>query len=393
MPEKIHESFRSMWLLYFMIFYNLGILPVNIEELLKSLPGITRLGVGIIFAGNLMCSTASVILFGYFSEKIALKFSRKHVFTFINLIWIISFGLVALSPNYYVFLIFYIIAAIGHGSFVPIGYSMISDYFPPEHRGNRYGFMEFGLTIGNGTGIIFGGLLGNYGGVFGWRIAYGLGAFIGFLCLVRYIFQGVEPERGSAEPAFQDFKGNLDYNYRITRKELISLLRKKTIFALILSMLFTGIAMSTISNWAIYYFTLKLRVVNADFYATTIYLVAGIGALPGTLIGGRVGDKYVKSGNNRGKVKFSMITLFLGIAFFMGFYLTPINPTSILELVMLIILIIILGFLGFFLTTLRLGNIQSIYSDVCEPEKRSTAIALNGLMFNIGGIMGNLLLS
>ncbi|MHA1687725.1 MAG: MFS transporter, partial [Promethearchaeota archaeon] len=201
------------------------------------------------------------------------------------------------------------------------------------------------------------------------------------------------PERGRAEPAFQDFEGAIDYNYKITKKELISLFRKKTISALIISMLFTGIAMSTLSNWAIYYFTLKLRVENADFYATTIYLVAGIGALPGTLMGGRIGDKYVKAGNSRGKVKFSIITLFSGILFFMGFYLIPINPTSTLKLVMIIILIILLGFLGFFLTTLRLGNIQSIYSDVCEPEKRSTAIALNGLMFNLGGITGNLLLS
>jgi MFS family permease len=52
-----------------------------------------------------------------------------------------------------------------------------------------------------------------------------------------------------------------------------------------------------------------------------------------------------------------------------------------------------LGFSGYFLVSLCAGNIFAIYSEVCVPELRSTANAFNGLMVNMGGIIGNLLLS
>jgi phosphotransferase system glucose/maltose/N-acetylglucosamine-specific IIC component len=44
-------------------------------------------------------------------------------------------------------------------------------------------------------------------------------------------------------------------------------------------------------------------------------------------------------------------------------------------------------------STFSVGNQFAIYSEVCLPEVRSTANAMNGLMVNIGGIIGNLLLS
>lgn len=45
------------------------------------------------------------------------------------------------------------------------------------------------------------------------------------------------------------------------------------------------------------------------------------------------------------------------------------------------------------LATFSSGNQFAIYSEVCLPELRSTANAMNGLMVNIGGIIGNLLIS
>jgi len=376
-----------------MIYYNLGILPVNIEELLLHLSGATRLGIGIVIAFNLIFSTASILFFGYFVEKIAQKWPRKQIFVATNLIWIIAFGLVSIAPNYFYFLTFYILASIGYGSFIPLGYSMISDYFAPEERGNKYGFMEFGLTIGNGMGIIFGGLLGTFGGAIGWRIAYGTGSLIGLLFLMRYIFSAVEPERGRVEPAFNGFIGDIQYNYKITRKDLASLFNKKTVTALLFANLFTGIAMSSLSNWAIYYLTFKINIMGAETFATILYIFAGIGAIPGTLLGGKLGDKQARSRKNRMRVVISMLGLIGGIFCFMGFYLLPLNMNTILEIVLSFSILTTFGFFGFFLSTLRLGNVQSIYSDVSLPETRSSAIALNAVMFNIGGIMGNLLLS
>ncbi len=51
-----------------------------------------------------------------------------------------------------------------------------------------------------------------------------------------------------------------------------------------------------------------------------------------------------------------------------------------------------LWLLGFLLSSLPVGNGYAIYSEVCVPEVRASANALNGVMVNIGGIVGNLLI-
>jgi len=54
---------------------------------------------------------------------------------------------------------------------------------------------------------------------------------------------------------------------------------------------------------------------------------------------------------------------------------------------------IILGVIGNFFVFFSRGNQFAIYSDVCVPELRGTVNALNGVMINLGGIVGSLLVS
>jgi hypothetical protein len=53
----------------------------------------------------------------------------------------------------------------------------------------------------------------------------------------------------------------------------------------------------------------------------------------------------------------------------------------------------LLGFFGFFFISFANGNQFAIYSDVSIPELRGTVNALSGIMLNLGGITGNLLIS
>jgi predicted MFS family arabinose efflux permease len=77
----------------------------------------------------------------------------------------------------------------------------------------------------------------------------------------------------------------------------------------------------------------------------------------------------------------------------LGFYLIPFFTETTLQIVLSWIFFLILGYLGYLLVSFPTGNQFAIYSEVCVPELRSTANALNGLMINIGGIIGNLLIS
>lgn len=391
---KKKKTFRSLFFLYFMIYFFVGIMPVNIDNLLISLPGTTKFGVGVVIASILTVGIISILFFGYYTDKIAEKYSRKKIFILTNFIWIVGYGLASLSLNYYYYLIFLTVAAIGSGAFLPIGFSMIGDFFPPKERGKKFGAMNFALILGNGMGLIAGGILGSYtAGPLGWRLAYILGFILGIFTLFGYVFEGIEPERGRAEPEFEGFKGEINYNYKITFSSLTELFRRKSIAAILIYVLCSGLATSTLGIWGIFYISEKMGDVNGGLAATTIYLLAGAGSLPGTIIGGRLGDLYFSKGKFKGRAIISLTGVILGVLFTLIFYLTPFFTANTFQIIFSWIFFIIFGFLGYMFSTFSVGNQFAIYSEVCLPEVRSTANAMNGLMINIGGIIGNLLIS
>ncbi|MCK4285178.1 MAG: MFS transporter [Candidatus Lokiarchaeota archaeon] len=137
----------------------------------------------------------------------------------------------------------------------------------------------------------------------------------------------------------------------------------------------------------------KISEVDSELIVTTIYILAGSGALPGTIIGGRLGDQYFKKGKQKARVLVSIIGLVIGIFLIMIFYLVPFYTETTLQVILSWIFFLITGYIGFFFTSFAMGNQFAIYSEVSLPEVRSTAYAMNGLMVNIGGIFGNLIIS
>lgn len=391
------KTFRSMVLLYFMIFFCAGILPVNLENLLTFLPKTTNFGIGVVSASSLIMGIVSIIAFGYYSDKISKKWSRKRIFIITNSIWVISYGLVSLSPNFFYYFLFIIISAIGTGAFVPQAFSMIGDFYSPKNRAKKYSAIQIGLILGSGMGIIFGGFIGSYLpstiSDLGWRIAYALGFLFGLLALLLYISTAIEPERLRSEPEFEDYNSEIEYNYKISLKKLKELFRKKSIGAILISVLCGGIANSTLGVWAIFYLSTKIEGDEALFIATTIFILAGSGAIPGNIIGGRIGDKYFKSGKAVGRVIISLGGLVLGISLQILFYSMPFYTASKLQIIFTWIFFLVIGYLGFLFVGFSTGNQFAIYSEVALPEIRSTVNAINGLMVNVGGIIGNFLIA
>jgi MFS family permease len=387
------KTFLSIFLLYFMMFFCGGILPVNIGNLLAYLPKTTKFGIGIVSVSSLIIGIISILIFGYYGDKISERFSRKTIFIYTNFIWILTYGLASLSLNYFYYLLFIIVGAIGAGAFLPLGFSMIGDFYSPKDRGKKYGMMQFSLTLGAGMGIIFGGLLGNYAGPLGWRIAYGIGFIFGLFTLIFYTFSAIEPERLRSEPEFENFEGEINYNYKITYSNLKQLFRTRSVGGILISVFCSGIANVTLGMWAIFYLTIKIDSMDAELIVTTIYILAGSGALLGAIVGGRLGDRYFRSGKLKGRVVVSLIGLIVGISLLSAFYLIPFYTETLVQVVFSWIFFVIIGYLGFFFVAFSSGNQFAIYSEVSLPEIRSTANAMNGLMVNLGGIIGNLVIS
>ena len=387
--KKTKANFGAIWLVYLNMYSCIVMLgsiqdSIKLEELPSYLSGTTEIGIGMIAAGGLMVGIISTLILGYFHEKIAEKYSRKKFFMATNLIWIICYFLIAFSPNFVFFMIVALIGAVGTGAFVPIGFSIIGDSFSPKERGDKFGLMQVGLLMGGGWGLIWGAILG--GGAFGWRIVYIVVAILSLLSLERYRRVGIDPERGRAETAFEDFEGAINYDYKITMKNVGQILRKKSLLALLISILLTGIATSTLGLWTIYYFTYFKFDGNKQI-ATALYIGVMVSSLPGNIFGGRLGDKYFKEGKLRGRVIISLTGLSIGIILQMIFFLMPLSTPIHL------VIFILLGIIQAFLCAVAAGNRFAIYSEVCAPELRSTVNSMHVMMVNMGGMIGNLVLA
>jgi len=366
-------------------------MPVNIDNLLLTLHGTTKLGIGICSISYLLVTSVSLVFFGYYEDKITDRNLRIRLFVFTNLIWVIAYGFIIISPNFQFYLFFTTMGAVGVGAFIPIGYSIISDFYPPKERGKKYGSISTSLILGTGAGIVVGGLLGNYAGPNGWRLAYAIGFIFGLLMVINFMLKGEDPKRGQAEPELRDFEEGFTYDYTIDIERIGLLLRKKSVSSILIYTLFSGIAVSTIGSWGIFYMTSRFTGIYEELSATVLYLLAGVGILPGAILGGKIGDSLYRSGRLRGRIYLSVLGLISGIVCLMVFYLLPITAISQLEITISWILFLIIGFLGYFLVSLSIGNVFAIYSEICVPEARSAANSLHQVMINTGGIFGNLL--
>ncbi|MHA2339347.1 MAG: MFS transporter, partial [Candidatus Hodarchaeales archaeon] len=299
------KTFSIILGLYFTINFCIGILPANIDNLITDLSGATQYGIGLVVVFRLVSGTISLFIFGYFSEVLTNRFSRKNLFVLTNLFSICFNGLTIFSANYSYFLALAILTSIANGAFLPIGFSMVSDLYAANERGKKFGMLQFSLVLGNGLGIAFSSFLG-------WRAGFIITFIVGTSCLGSYLVYGKEPKRESSKLG--------EYNYKITFSNLIKLFKTKTILGILIAVVFYGIGISTLANWGIYYLTFQL---NSEPEAILLYTIAGIGALPGAIIGGELGDIYFRSGKPKARIYISWGGLVLGILLLLSFYLQP----------------------------------------------------------------------
>ncbi|MFX1337308.1 MAG: MFS transporter [Promethearchaeota archaeon] len=389
---KVKKNFHSICILYLTFNICGNLYGVNIKNFLLDLSGATPFRLGLAVAISLIVSMISILTFGYYTDKIAERFSRKKIFFFTNLSWIMGFGLRPFAPNYYFFLIGVVFAAFGGGAFLPIGYSIIGDSYPPEERGKSFGGMYVALLIGAAVGNIIGGSIGYVLGVSGWRISYGMAGFLGLMALLNYINSGIDLEPGRSDPEFEDFEGEIHHDYKITVDSLFQIFKKKSILGILIYQLFMGVTFA-VSTWTIFYLSNKINDKNSILITLTIVLLGGTGAIFGTLVGGRLGDFFYRSEKIRGRVVISVGGLIIGGIIFLIFYLIPFNTTTPSQYFFSFIIFVILYWVGSFLTSLCVGNIYAIYSEVSVPELRGTANAFTGVMASIGGIFGHLIFS
>ncbi|MFW9896970.1 MAG: MFS transporter [Candidatus Thorarchaeota archaeon] len=365
MKEHNRRIFPFILGLYFTLNFCIGIIPGNINNLLRDLLGSTQFGLGLFIVFRLIVGTMSLLIFGYWGEVLSRRFGKKRIFLITNTISIFLNGLLIFSTNYIYFLILSILASFTNGAFLPIGFTMISELYSPKGRGKRFGMLQFSLALGNGLGILVGGFIG-------WKLSFLVNFIMGIICIVGFLVYGIDRYSFSNT---ESVVKNSQYNYKITLSSLGTLLKTKTILGILISIFCYGIAISTWANWGVFYLTSLL---GSKTLSILFHSIIGLGVLPGAIIGGVLGDIYFQVGKAKARIIISYTGSVLGIFLLLEFYQNT---------------ILFIGFLGFFLVSFATGNQFALYSDVTVPELCGTVNSFSGIVLNIGGITGNLLVS
>jgi MFS family permease len=289
----------------------------NIPEALIAIPD----------AFFVLISAFFALLWGYWADRI----DRGKVLVAGAFSWTIGMVLTAFSPSYLMLVISRVASGAGLGCVLPVGYSIISDAIPAEERSGWFGTLAILSSISNGAGQ---GLSSFLGPILGWRFPFLLLAFISIIVIIILFFVKI-PQRGAGEDELLDLvELDLEYSYRISKKDLGAIIRKKTNLYLIIQGFF-----SIIPGTVLVYFTTSMLI--TDFFndippeiqlqtATIFAGMIGVGYILGNAVFSRLGDILFRK-NKRNRARLATLCLILSIPFAIVLLISlqPINASNL----------------------------------------------------------------
>lgn len=293
----------------------LSILAKPIEDTLHISDGQLGLLGGLYFA-LFYCFIAIPV--GWFADRT----HRVNVLTLACALWSAATACCGIAANYGQLVIARMAVGVGEAGGVPPSYALITDFFPPGHRGRALGIYNVGPAIGNAIGIAFGA---SVAAAFNWRDAFIAIGIIGVIAAVALRFTVREPPRGGLD----DRSGHAaaSPNFLATVRMFFS--RP----ALVLVALGGG-ATQFITYGAGNFTTLFLmREKGMTLHLVAVYyaLVVAIGMGAGMVISGKVIDRFAP----RSKPAYAIIpaiSLLLAMPFYLAFVWAPSWPLALLLL-------------------------------------------------------------
>lgn len=171
--------------------------------------------------------------------------------------------------------------AIGEAGGSPPAHAIISDYFPAGERGRALSIYSTGVYLGILFGFVAGGWINQ---TFGWRAAFLVVGAPGLVValLVRLTIR--EPPRGHSEG------GAGNHSAPPLRETLALLWRLKSFRYLALACGFTAFVLYGAGNFAPSFLARSHHLRSGEI-GTVLGLVAGVGGITGTYLGGHIGDR------------------------------------------------------------------------------------------------------
>jgi MFS family permease len=331
--------------------------------------GIDEVQMGAVFTGALLIGAILYPLWGFLYDR----YARARLLSLASFIWGSTTWLSAIAPNYSTFLVSRASTGIDDSSY-PGLYSLISDYFGPAVRGKVYGILQLSQPLGYMIGLVVATFVS---GVLGWRgvfyITGSLGIFLAFLIF----FSVREAPRGSGEPELEQLA--IIGIYRFNLPTALGLFHKRSLL-LLFAQGFVGVfPWNVITYWFFRYLETE-RGYKPDAVLLTM-APAVLVLTSGYFIGGALGDFFFKR-TPRGRLLVAMAGVLIGAILLTGTMSVPFANQNL--------------FMGLLITTaifipFASANVIATIYDITVPEVRSSALAVQYFIENIGAALAPLL--
>ena len=301
--------------------------------------------------------------------------NRVRILTLACTIWSAATAGCGFSTNFMQLAISRMTIGVGEAGGAPPSYSIISDYFPAEQRGQALAIFSFGVPLGQAAAVAFGVKVAHE---FGWAMAFKALGVMGIIAGIALITLVREPKRGSKD---------VKIDYHMDEAPPISLAEEKAKFLPTMreffgrpAMLFTALSCGSAAfvAYGILNFTVPLLTRQKHIGDDSLALwysveLAFIGSL-GVWLSGILVAKL----RSKGKAWYAIVP---GIAqlVVIPFYLAFVNaPTWQLGIAFLAIPVL--------LNTFYLAPALAVVQNSMKPSQRTMAGALLLLVLNLIGL-------
>lgn len=352
--KKLYPSI-SLLLLTLLNFFNyvdrnilFGVQPLIKEEFHPS-----DAALGFLTSSFLLCYMVASPFIG----RLADRSSRKRIIVVGAILWSIATLLTAVTHNFTELLIRHAVVGIGEATFVVIAPAYIADLFAVERRGRMLAYFYLAIPVGSAMGYILGGYLGTR---YGWRAPFYVGAFPAVLVGIAFLFTR-EPMRGSTELS----------HGAPEKTKLKALASNPAFWTATLGMAMFTFVVGGIQVWMPSFLARErmLPLDRANFYLGAIVVITGF---LGTLVGGWLGDKYLK----RTSGAYYLVSA-IGMALaLLPALLTVYGSSAWMFYAM---------FAALFFLFLNTGPLNAAIVNSVAPEIRATAVGVNLFVIHLLG--------
>jgi len=320
----------------------------------------------------IVIGATSTILWGYWADK----YSRKKLLVFGTLVGEIPCFLTAFTQSYIQLFLVRALTGLGIGVILPVGYSLLGDYFPPQQRGKAIGWFMSAIGLGYFIGAALGGIIGPR---LGWRYPFILTSVPNFILIVFFYLFVVEPKRGEAESEIKELANSgIAYLQRVKLSDFKRVITIRTNLFLNLQSIPGSIVWGILPVWVI---TFIVKETGFTITAATIIgLIFATARLMGNICGGYVGDHFYKKSPIH-QINLCIATI-LGAVPLIIFTIVYFPSADVGWL--RVMMTILTGFLGISLASVAGPNSRAIFLNVNVPENRGIMLSVANLTDVIG---------